>query len=86
MVIERSSIAGIDRALDIPRTPGHYLRILAALLVGAVSALALGWFMDYLIRTSDLMLDESERNHMLDFVRIRREETVERKDRTPPVG
>lgn len=84
MVVERSSIDGIDRALAIPRTPGHYLRILAAMVVGALCALALGWFMDYLIRTSDMSLDDQGRTHMLDFVRIKREETVERKDRTPP--
>jgi protein TonB len=84
VVIERSTIAGIDRALAVPRTVGHYLRMVAALIIGAISALALGWFMDYLIRASDMSLDESGRSHMLEFVRIKRTETVERKDRTPP--
>ena len=65
-------------------TISHYLRLAGGLAVGAACALALAWFMDYLIRTSDMVLDESARNHMLEFVRIKREETVERKDRKPP--
>ena len=84
MVVHRSSIEGIDRALASSRGPMHYLRILAALCVGALCALALGWFMDYLIRTSDLRLDETSQVRMLEFVRIKRDEAVERKDRTPP--
>ena len=84
MALERSTIEGIDRALAVQRSPGHFLRIGAALLIGAVCALALAWFMDYLIRTSDLMLEDRGQTHMLDFVRIKREERVERKDRTPP--
>ena len=84
MVVHRSSIEGIDRALATPRGLMHYLRILGALCMGALCALALGWFMDYLIRTSDLLLDETSQVRMLEFVRVKREEAVERKDRTPP--
>jgi protein TonB len=84
MVVERSSIAGLEKALSTPNDARHFLRIFAAICVGGVSALALGWFMDYLIRTSDLLLDETSQVRMLEFVRIKREESVERKDRTPP--
>lgn len=84
MVVHRSSIEGIDRALATRRDSRHYLRIFGALCVGAFCALTLGWFMDYLIRTSDLSLEESSRIQMLEFVRIKRDEQVERKDRTPP--
>jgi protein TonB len=51
--------------------------------MGAVVALFLAWFMHYLIQSSDAMLANVERIQMLDFVRIKREESVERKDRTP---
>ncbi len=83
-MLEPSSIDAIDRALSTPRGLRHWLNVLAAMLAGAACALALGWFMDYLIRTSDLRLDESDRAHVLEFVRVKREESVDRKDRTPP--
>ncbi len=84
MVVHKTTLEGIDKALATPRTPQHYLRILAALCAGAFCALALGWFMDYLIRFSDMRLEESSRIQMLEFVRVKRDEQVERKDRTPP--
>jgi protein TonB len=83
-MLEQSSTNAIDKALATPRNLSHYLRILAAFAVGGVCALTLAWFMDYLIRTSDLRLDESSRIHVLEFVRIKREESAQRKDRTPP--
>jgi protein TonB len=83
-VLERSSIDAIDKALSAPRDAAHYLKMLGALAAGGLCALTLAWFMDYLIRTSDLVLEDSARIQMLDFVRVKREEAVERKDRTPP--
>ncbi|MEP5765618.1 MAG: TonB family protein [Halieaceae bacterium] len=84
MTIESNSVAGIDRALSTARTPAHYGRVLLALLAGTASALFLAWFMQYLISSSDLMLSDVTRVQMLDFVRVKREEQVERKDRKPP--
>lgn len=81
---EPNSLAGIDRALSQSRGLTHYLRMLAAVAAGAVSALSLAWFMQYLISSSDLMLDDASRVQMLDFVRVKREESVDRKDRKPP--
>ena len=81
---EPDSIAGVDRALSVAHDPAHYLRMLGALVVGALAALGLGWFMQYLISSSDLMLEDVTRVQMLDFVRVKREESVERKDRKPP--
>ena len=83
-MVEPDSIAGVDRALSVARDPAHYLRMLGAVVIGGISALALGWFMQYLISSSDLMLDDVSRVQMLDFVRVKREESVERKDRKPP--
>lgn len=83
-MLEGSSVDNIDRALATRRSAAHYLKMLGALAAGAACALSLAWFMDYLIRTSDLTLEDSSRIQMLDFVRVKREEAVERKDRTPP--
>ena len=83
-MVEPDSIAGIDRALSVARDPRDYLRMLGAIAVGAFAALGLGWFMQYLISSSDLMLEDVSRVQMLDFVRVKREESVERKDRKPP--
>ena len=68
-----------------PRALGRLL--LAFVLAGAVT-LTLFWTMHMLIATADRSLDEAQRGHLLDFVRVKREEVVERKqekpDRPPP--
>ncbi len=56
--------------------------MIAALLATAV-ALLLAWFMYVLTHSSELRLDQGERMHMLDFVRLKREESAARKDRRP---
>lgn len=83
-MVEPDSISLVDSVLSVARSPAHYLRMLGALVIGAAAALGLGWFMQYLISSSDLMLDDVSRVQMLDFVRVKREESVERKDRKPP--
>jgi len=83
MNLESDSTAGIDSTLSIARDASHYLRILVGLLAGAAVALFLAWFMHYLIASSDVMLEKVSRVQMLDFVRIKREENIQRKDRTP---
>ena len=54
-----------------------------SIAVGLGAALALAWFMYFLINASEMRLAETTRNHMLDFVRVKREEAVTRKDRKP---
>jgi protein TonB len=58
-------------------------RALLALVAAAAVALALAWFMYFLTHSSEMRLASSERVQMLDFVRLRRDETVERKERKP---
>ncbi|MEP4485225.1 MAG: TonB family protein [Halioglobus sp.] len=84
MTIETNSLSGIDRALARPHDPAHYLRMLGAIVLGAGAALFLAWFMQYLISSSDLSLEDASRVQMLDFVRVKRDENIERKDRKPP--
>jgi protein TonB len=58
-------------------------RSLLALLVAGSVAVALAWFMYFLTHSSEMRLANAERVQMLDFVRLRRDETVQRKDRKP---
>jgi len=58
--------------------------LLVALLIAAsASALLLAWFMYFLTHSAKMSLSDTERIHMLDFVRLKPNETVERKDRKP---
>lgn len=59
------------------------LRSFLALALAAAVALGLAWFMYVLTHSSQLRLSSTDRVHMLDFVRLKREETTERKDRRP---
>lgn len=52
-------------------------------VTGIAAAVLLAWFMSTLITSSEMTLNETGRNQMLDFVRVKRSETVERKDRKP---
>ena len=54
-----------------------------ATLLGALVTATLLFIMQFLIATGRSALDESEKIHFLDFVRIDREETLERKERKP---
>jgi len=58
-------------------------RSLLSMLLAVAAALALGWFMYFLTHSSRMSLSDVDRVQMLDFVRLKRDEVVERKDRTP---
>jgi len=75
--------ADVQRARQITRSSARFARMLLALVVGAAATLFLAWFMHYLIKSSDVGLGDASRVQMLDFVRIKREENAERKDRNP---
>ncbi|MCP4573662.1 MAG: TonB family protein [bacterium] len=57
------------------------VRYLAATVIGALVTLGVLFTMHTLIATPQSKLDESGQRHFVDFVRVQREETVERKDR-----
>lgn len=65
------------------RDTGSVLRIGTGLVVGLIVTLTLFWFMQYMIESADRTLDESDRGSLVDFVRVERDETVQRKDRKP---
>ena len=51
--------------------------------LAVLAALSLAWFMYFLTHASQLRLDASAKVQMLDFVRLKRQEVVQRKDRKP---
>lgn len=66
------------------RSPAGNLILLGACVsLGLLAALALAWFMSFLIHASEMRLANTNRTQMLDFVRVKRDEFVERKDRKP---
>jgi protein TonB len=71
------------RGLDSFADHHYLLRVLSVLLLGIVGAGLLTWFMYTLILSGDRRLDDSGRAHMIEFVRIKRDETSQIKDRRP---
>ncbi len=61
----------------------YYRRLLLVTLLGGCCALLLTWFMHQLIASSQQRLDESNRAHMVDFVRLKRDESSAVKERKP---
>lgn len=69
-------------SLTLP-TGGHYTRLVVGGLVGIVVTAALFWTMSYLIETADRSLDESGMSNIVDFVRLKRDETPQRRQLKP---
>ncbi len=59
------------------------LRYLISFALATLVAFALVFTMNYLIASADRTLDESDIAHMVDFVRIKRDETVKQRQRKP---
>ena len=59
------------------------VRLAIGLLLAALVTLLLLWTMQFLIATADRSLDESSVGRLVDFVRIKRDETVQRKSTKP---
>lgn len=62
---------------------GGLLLVTACFGAGLCAALGLAWMMHVLIQSSEMRLEESDRARVLDFVRIKRDETAARKNRKP---
>ncbi len=67
----------------LPQDSGIAWRLTAALFFGVVIAAGLTWFMHVLIESSHQELDQSIRASLLDFVRVERQETSQRKSVKP---
>ena len=70
-------------AAQIVSTPGTVTRYAVGLVVGATVAISLLWVMDYLIKTGKGAITDTQKRHFMDFVRVERDQSVERKDRKP---
>ena len=62
---------------------GSIFRVIAGIVVGLAIAAALFWVMQYMIETTDRQLDEAGSTQLVDFVRLRRDETVHRRELKP---
>ena len=59
------------------------MRATIGVLLGVVVTTGLLWTMQYLIKTADRSLNDTGKLHMVDFVRVRRDETVQRRELKP---
>jgi protein TonB len=74
--------ATILDSLTLKRS-GHYSRmVLGGVLAVAITA-GLFWTMSYLIESADRSLDESGLTNIVDFVRLKRDESIERRQIKP---
>lgn len=67
----------------ILRDPGYLKRLSLTMFAGVFVSLFLTWFMFILIESGDRNLDESERIHLADFVRIKQTEQSKIRERPP---
>ena len=62
---------------------GSIYRVIAGIVVGLAMTAALFWVMPYMIETTDRQLDKSGSTNLVDFVRLRRDETIHRRELKP---
>ena len=58
-------------------------RLVTGLVFGLAITLSLFWVMQYLIATADRSLNEDTAGNLLDFVRVKRDETVKQRQKKP---
>jgi len=58
-------------------------RLFLGLVIGFGVTLFLFWVMQYMIETADRTLDESSRGSLVDFVRVQRDESIQRRQLKP---
>ncbi len=74
--------ANILDALTVNKS-GHYARLGIGVALGVVVTAGLFWTMSYLIESADRSLDESGMSNIVDFVRLKRDESIERRQLKP---
>jgi protein TonB len=62
---------------------GNVVRIAIGLITALAVTLSLFWLMQYLIETADRSLNEDAAGNLVDFVRVKRNEEVERRQLKP---
>ena len=74
--------ATINDTLSVNKTTYAFRMVIGAVL-GVVITAGLFWFMQYLIETADRELNEDASGHLIDFVRLKRDESIERRQLKP---
>lgn len=74
--------ATIDHTLEQAQSNG-VMRIVVGLVLAVMVTLSLFWLMQYLIETADRTLNENDAGSLVDFVRVKRDEEVQRDNRKP---
>jgi protein TonB len=74
--------ATISDTLSIQKT-GNFVRLFIGIVIGLVVTAALFWTMQYLIETADRELNEGASGNLVDFVRLKRDESIQRRQLKP---
>ena len=74
--------ATILETLSVSKS-GNYIRMALGVMLGVVITAGLFWFMQYLIATADRELNEGDSGHLIDFVRLKRDESIQRRQLKP---
>lgn len=74
--------ATINQTL-VQNQTGGLVRIVIGIILGLAVTLSLFWLMQYLIATADRSLNEESAGTMLDFVRVKRDESIQRRQLKP---
>jgi len=67
----------------ITRRSGSIVRTIFGLMIGVIVTASLLWVMQYMIVTADRELDKSGSTNLVDFVRLKRNETIHRRELKP---
>jgi len=74
--------ATISETLATQKT-GNVVRLTIGIVFGLVVTAALFWTMQYLIETADRELNEGSSGSLVDFVRLKRDESIQRRQLKP---
>ncbi|MCW8872613.1 energy transducer TonB [Pseudomonadota bacterium] len=74
--------ATIHDTLSVQQT-GNVVRLLIGVVLGLLVTAALFWTMQYLIETADRDLNEGVSGNLVDFVRLKRDESIQRRQLKP---
>ena len=72
----------INQSLSRGQT-GNVVRMAIGLVMALAVTLSLFWLMQYLIETADRTLNDSGAGNLVDFVRVKRDEAIERRQLKP---
>jgi protein TonB len=74
--------ATINETLSVNKAT-YAFRVVVGVVLGVVVTAGLFWFMQYLIESADRELNEGTSGHLIDFVRLKRDESIERRQLKP---